>query len=232
MPCGVPSELQFLPRGGQNPPRGPLRQRGGFSGARSRRLGRSKLNLSGGLSTFGVSRAAHFGVYFLAPRNTCWRGLIFVAGRRLGMASIWTEGKTPSTLDPFTAPESDACILNQRVDNLTLVHRRLTHTSFVGVGLKGATVNEVDFSHSTFVRCYFRGTHFRACNFTGCRFIECDFPSVTLINCNFAYSEWKETLIDPARSPPADLPRRVVLAERPEFRLDGARCPSPCRRTT
>lgn len=112
------------------------------------------------------------------------------------MASIWIEGKTAATLNPFTAPESDACILNERADKLKLNDQRLTHAVLVGVGLKDAKLRGLDFSHSVFVRCYFRNAELRGCNFTGCRFVECEFPNATLINCNLAYSIWKETDIE------------------------------------
>jgi Pentapeptide repeats (9 copies) len=122
------------------------------------------------------------------------------------MPSIWTDGKTAGTLAPFTAPETDACILNQRIDDLHLTDRRMTHAVFVGVGLKKATLRGIDFSHSTFVRCYFRDAELRGCNFTGCRFDECDFPNSTLINCTLAYSLWKDTAIEP----------RQILSNLPE----------------
>jgi hypothetical protein len=70
---------------------------------------------------------------------------------------------------------------------------------FIGVGLKGAVLRNVDFSHSTFVRCYFRNAELRGCNLTGCRFIDSEFANARLINCNLAYSVWRDTEIAPAQ---------------------------------
>jgi len=41
-------------------------------------------------------------------------------------------------LQPYDAPEEDACFINERVNNLQLKNRRLNHAVFMGLGLKDA----------------------------------------------------------------------------------------------
>jgi hypothetical protein len=123
------------------------------------------------------------------------------------MTSIWTEGKVKATLQPYNAPSEDACFINEREDSLKLEKKRINHAVFIALGLKDARFSDVDFSYSTFVRCYFRGAEFRGCNFTGCRFIDCNLRNAMMVNCSLLYTEWQQTHVSPD----------LILANAPEW---------------
>lgn len=111
--------------------------------------------------------------------------------------ALWTAGKTPARLVGDARPSgTDLCFVNQRADGLKLSETSLQHAVFSNVSFLDGELTKVDFSHSTFYRCYFRRTKLRGCNFTGCRFVECEFPDADILNCQFPYSKWDRTDID------------------------------------
>jgi hypothetical protein len=102
-------------------------------------------------------------------------------------------GKQPSSLaDP---PAADGLFGNERCDNLELADKTIAHAVFVGTAFKNASLTRVNFHHSVFYDCYFRGAVLRDCVFTGCRFIGCEFQRTTMTGCDFRYAKWTRTTV-------------------------------------
>lgn len=118
-----------------------------------------------------------------------------------------SDNRIPGRLQPFDAADSDALVENQRADHIRLSGKTLKHALFVDVGFKDATLTNIDFSYSVFVRCYFRNATLSGCKFVGCRFESCDFPGVKLYGSDLSYSQWSQTGVSTAQIL-ANLPER------------------------
>lgn len=123
------------------------------------------------------------------------------------MRDYLTAGKRKGSLEPYSVSPEDAYLVNEVHDGFHLKGKIIKRSVIIGVSLKEATIEDCDFSYTTFINCYFRGAKFKGSNFTGCKFYECNFRSASIINCQLMYSKWKETYIK----------KETVLANLPSY---------------
>lgn len=105
--------------------------------------------------------------------------------------------------------------VNEKIDKkIPSIDNREVHDSiFEDMGFKESVFSECNFSHNTFINCYFKKVQMWDVNFTGSRFINCNFDEAEISHSSFIYCSFENCFI-PYQAMVENLPTEANLRER------------------